>query len=496
MQYKKHGLITGRAPRGSALAVTLVMIALLSMGLLWMAQTVLAHQGMNKRKHELSRAFYAAEAGVAQVQHWGNFPADYTPNPSLFERVDPETLMGGGEEEGEETIVDLSANPELLFPSLAAEVDSGSFLLDQATLDNLDVGRFTSDYQYDVAHIKEIELLSSSAGDPINCFFKIRSLGESPDGIERTVLTYMDVSPVVIIRIPAPLISHNVAAVVGNARIHWGEAWAKNDFNMLNKSQLDYLDPSDSNYDPRAKYRSEGQINFPANWQWGENKDLFDPTRSQPGEAPASGDYVDAFYQHLPEGTLEWPDFDYQTFKDLAMSHGRYYSTDAAGNIYRDGIEDAAHQVDFLTEFGVANRDAAPYDFVFIDTINGQPPAADGSNLATISASGNSLGLKGVFWIGANFDAAGVGSPPSLTAEDPDGNSFALSQIFLDGVIYAAGTTEMSGNAGVYGSVITQRGFSGGGTPDVYYNARLADGLLLDNGNIGSVFKVALHTNY
>src|SRR5690606_33895418 len=128
---------------------------------------------------------------------------------------------------------------------------------------------------------------------------------------------------------------------------------SKGDFNMLNKSQMSYLIPSNASYDPHAKYRTEGQIIFPGNWSWGLNRDLYDPSATQPGAPPASGNYENAFFQHLPPGTLNWPDFPYEVFKELAQSHGRYYSTDAAGNIYRNGIETSANRVDFLTEFGV-----------------------------------------------------------------------------------------------------------------------------------------------
>jgi len=180
----------------------------------------------------------------------------------------------------------------------------------------------------------------------------------------------------------------------------------------------------------------------------------------------------------------------------MAITHGCYYSTDASGTIYKDGVEDEAHEVDFMTEFGIGNQNDAPYNLAFIDTIDGNPPESDGSNLATIAVSGNSIGIKGVFYIGANFDASGVGSPPTLTVEDPTGNLVPLSKIFMNGVLYSAGTLELSGNAGVYGSVVSELGFTGTGTPDVYYNEDLADGLELGNGNVGSVFRIDLENNY
>ena len=62
--------------------------------------------------------------------------------------------------------------------------------------------------------------------------------------------------------------------------------------------------------------------------------------------------------------------------------------------------------------------------------------------------------------------------------------------------MYAAGTVALGGNAGVYGSVIAQRGFIGGGTPDIYYNYKLADGLEMNNGNTGSVFQIVLQKTY
>ena len=136
-------------------------------------------------------------------------------------------------------------------------------------------------------------------------------------------------------------------------------------------------------------------------------------------------DYEEHFYQNVPEGELEFPDLAgfYDTFKDAAIQHGRYYSTDAAGNIYRDGIEpgdpgyDAdTHLVsDFAAEFsapdtdgdGVPDRDGNPEDVVFIDTVDGNPPADDGSNLADVSVSG-SLALEGFYSMAANFTVSGV----------------------------------------------------------------------------------------
>ena len=363
----------------------------------------------------------------------------------------------------------------------------------------MDVGYFTASADYAVAKIKEIELIEPDASDPVPCMFKVRSVGQSPNGVERTVLAYLDGNPSITIALPAALISFNEVGVWSNCRVHWGEAWSKNGTDMMQKSQSKHLDSSSASYDKWAKYRSEGEIRFDTTWKWGAGKDLFDPTRSQVGAAPASGNYADAFEQYLPEGTLEWPDFlsQYQVFKDHAIATGRYYSTDAAGNVYRDGVEDADHKVDFGAEFDIPDRGDGTYDFAFIDTVDGQPPAVDGSNLATITVAGGSFGLKGFYWLGAHYEGTGVGDPLAVDyAKDPDGNANTLSKVRLDGVLYSAGTVAMGGNDGIYGSVVAEHGYAGGGTPDIYYNVELENGLPLSNGNVGSTFRVVMQTNY
>lgn len=451
--------------RGTILMTSMAMIMLIAFGTVMLARMVIDQQRLDIRRRGLTRAYYAAQAGVSLVQHWSNYPQDYTVNPTLF-------VMG---------------NTSPGFDNLRAGLGTAGFTVSQSMLTTMNEGVFRSKYNYDVGKLTKLELTPHVAGDPVNCLFKVKSTGQSANGLTRTITAYLDINVAYIPPIPAGLLSYNGAAMGGNAKVHWGEAWSKYNFTMLNKSQMNYLSG-----DAWAKWRTEGVISFPNNWTDGADYDDSPPTQQ-----PGLGAYQNLFYHRLPAGSLPWPVFDYYNFKDMALSHGRYYSTDLAGNIYRDGIEDVAHKVgDFLTEFGIANRDTEPYRLYFIDTANGQPPAADGSNLATIRASGNGLGLKGVLWMGVNFDGSGVGNPPLITdAKDPDATAHTLSQIFLEGVIYAAGTVAMSGNCGVYGSVIAQKGFVGGGTPDIYYNKELSQGLLVDNGNTGSRFKVVLQKN-
>lgn len=475
-------IVQMRRRRGSVIATALFLTALAAIGTLLMSRTLLDQQRLNDRRRDLWRSFLIAEAGVAQVQHWGLYPDDYTPNTNLFEVTDPTSNVPGER-----------------FGNLAAALNGGGVTIDQEMLEQAGITAMTTGDGTEMGRIVEIQLLPPEVSDPVACFFKVQSTGESDSGLQRVVLAYMGINPVTStsLAVPAALISLNTGNTFGNGKIHWGEAWSKNDFDMdVSPNNMSYLTD-----DPWAIYRTEEQVNFSNNWKVGNNSNtdhLHDPSADLPGLFPnGEGDFKDNFVQNVPPGTLDWPDFlsEYQTFKDLAMSNGRYYSTDSSGNIYRDGDESST-PVDFLTEFGIADRSSAPFDLVFIDTVDGNPPALDGSNLAQINVSGNGLGLKGIFYINANFDANGVGSPPSVEGVDPDGNSATLQKIFHHGLLYSSGWMSMGGNAGIYGSVVAERGFDGGGTPDIYYDSDLADGIDLTNGNAGSPFNVVLRTNF
>ncbi len=302
-----------------------------------------------------------------------------------------------------------------------------------------------------------------------------------------------------LLQLGAALISMAITPQSGNTKVHWGEVWTKSDVNMPAKSQCGHIDKTSGSYDPFVSYRTEGSLLFDTTWKVGAGNDIYDPVnRTSPGDPPASGAYSDKpllpdgtyrqytqLDQHVPAGTLKWPDLlgAYEDFKVAAKQHGRYYGTDAAGNIYRDGIEDAAHLVDFNTEFGNADTVNDPHDHVFIDTIDGTAPKADGSNLATILNSGTGTGMKGIFWIGANMVQSSAGNPANLMVESPAAGhpKVNLAKVYLNGVLYSAGYIDVTGNPVVYGSVVVQKDFRGTGTFDVWYNWRLKDGLYAIN---------------
>jgi len=427
--------------KAAILVTTMFLCTIVALSTVWLVSTLLDQQKTNRRRRELLTAYYAAQSGLSQVLHWGNFPIEYDNNTgtsAFFFR-------------------DLTTNT---FPNLEAALprNSGTSL----TITSNKLRSFVSKYNLDISKIESIELIAPADSDPVPCVFKVRSVGSTPSGAKRSVFAYLNPNPLqdVDLQLGAGIISLAMGIQNGNGIAHWGESWSRSDFSLINKSQADNLDNTSREYDPFARYRTEARLLFNSTWKEGIGMDVVDvATARYPGRAPARGNYANGFEQFIPQGTLDWPDFlgSYQAFKDLARMHGRYYSTDSAGNIYRSGIKDKDHKVDFVIEFADADRESSPYDFVFIDTIDGNPPAANNSNIATISNSGTMAGMKGIYYICSNYRQGGSGNPADLhTAEKPILNSdgrvsfemTTLRKVFLDGNYLHGWKYAVSGAAG------------------------------------------------
>lgn len=484
-----------RGRRGAVvLAIALTLTLISAIGAVLMTRTLLDQHRVNQRRRDLWRAYHHAEAGIAQIQQWGAYPSTFQPDTTLFDEQRPADL----------DVQDLLLlEDESRYPVVAA-LDSTGLTVEESQLDAMGIDGFVTESGWNLGRITRISiypitasdtLVSTNPDDDNYAFFKVISRGISSSGLEREVRAYMKPTPVALIAAPGPLLSLSTATAFGNARIHWGEAWSKTDFEVLNNSQMQY-----ALSDPLVAWRTEGQFNFPANWNTSSTYQvnrLYDVNADRPGLFPDdTGDWKDIFFQNVPVGDLEFPDFisKYETFKKLAKANNRYFTSDANGNIYRNG-----QPVDFYQAF-TSNDPDTPFELAFIDTIDQQPPAADGSNLATINIQGdNDIGdrIRGFYYFAANFKVGGVGSPAAYTTESPvTGSDVTLQKIWLDGVIFTAGTMDMDGNAGVYGALVADRGFIGGGTPDVYYNSDLEDGLEIQKGNLGGPFSVVLSDNY
>jgi len=349
----------------------------------------------------------------------------------------------------------------------------------------------------------------------------------------------------------------------GNVGIHWGEAaslgdmtigpagskhntngtlrsvpWA-NTSHFISGATLDAWvgknnGATTSDFDPWYKVRAGGVMTAaPAGIQ---------PYPYTGGTTVATALAVGAdnsdLFQNAP---MQCPSFDYQIWKNVALSGGQdiHYLVWNAGtsNWQEDGVGTGKNVHDWTD---------GQEGFWFFDTTDRLPPDATGSNLTPKAAVGFSGGWSsaGFIYVNGDWDSSGTGSganrviiPPGEPWEDADldkvadpngeyvnltyptslsgtctvrspGSALAAQtgtatsangvtytyttdpnnrdaqgipftgQVHMQGVLYVAGTWEMTGNLLVFGSVVTRKGMvtTSSGSPDVWFDERLIKG--------------------
>jgi hypothetical protein len=113
---------------------------------------------------------------------------------------------------------------------------------------------------------------------------------------------------------------------------------------------------------------------------------------------------------------------------------------------------------------------------------------ANGS-YATVNI-GSSFFWKGLLYVEGNISTQGINSGQTVLGRNPDQyTAFAnggytsksgtlINSCYLDGVLAIAGSLNRQGNGAIYGSLICKGGYSGSGSPDIWYNPRNKGGIL------------------
>jgi len=227
---------------------------------------------------------------------------------------------------------------------------------------------------------------------------------------------------------------------------------------------------------------------------------------------------------HRLDPLVGCPEFDYQSFKDIAQSGGsdvHYYSWDN-GASFAENRTGAVTTMRALTD----NKTG----LFFFDTMDGKAPNGAGTNLTPeISLAGGTYGARGMLYLNtSNFETNGLGGRaidmlwpgepfrdsnqngkydtgedyinlnyaaisttdphaiPRGLAADTFGGSVTYNKYgpaitgqtaVVWGALYLSGTLDAQGNATYYGSVITKGGMANKmtGTPDIWWDPRLKD---------------------
>jgi len=375
-------------------------------------------------------------------------------------------------------------------------------------------------------------------GDKVVC--KVISTAESKAGIRTTVESVLIENPSINLASPGAILTEATTTFDGQFNVHWGDVWAKEDIVLPNNFWRNGTGAiSRETADPWMRIRTEQNLLYRETQQYHVDGRIDGGFGTTPIAAGSPNYYLPfletslhsrnrasfAGYENLQQHqNLEWPDYDYESWKTLFLTAGLpYYFAGPDGSVFgvdRELGSDTYGQLVGRTYdewFAVSPDDPDYFDtekcLAFIDTIptdesgnyaldeNGIPvrnatyksraPFEDGANMATIAQAGAGIHTRGAILVANNLEFRGQGNPPdSDTILDPEGNPYVTDpdgdeprhsfDVNHNGLLLSWGTVTNTGNRTVYGSIHALRGFAGSGSREVYYNYRLRDGSWLN----------------
>lgn len=237
-------------------------------------------------------------------------------------------------------------------------------------------------------------------------------------------------------------------------------------------------------------------------------------------DRPYIGTGYGNYFRNVPHSKiLEMITFmDYDLMKDLAKNRNAYWYTLASGNIRNPftGVE-----VSFITALTMVAPSTlnAYHDgvYMFIDTYGSADPGPSTTGAAIDATATGSLPMhsvsgafytEGIIYIAGSVNFSGLGATTTISAETPpeyeihynhnepiavfnpnDSSNLPIRSdpaekpasfsvdVHINGAFYADGVFDGNGNPAIFGSITTERGYVGSGTPELWYNYNLNVGL-------------------
>lgn len=337
------------------------------------------------------------------------------------------------------------------------------------------------------------------------------------DMVYRTAIMDVNFAQGVRITVPGGIVSGGTVGANGHFNLHWGEAWAKGEIQLkLNRKYTNKNQPP-WNWRPQSDNNQVGADTD----QWvkfitangfikDDNGDIIvdDSNISNVGALSTNLEkYGNILYQFMdrltPPGEqtlsqkidavieqyakLNDPSKGYLYWKQTAIQRDTYFRVAADGKVY-----DAYGNYRFASATAAMDyyRSLPNVYVAFFDTKDGNPPNAyppsdNRSNWADITFTGSLANCsKGLLYVAGNLKIGGSGRPPAIKILNPTEiennvpreSASTTAEVFHDGVIFTYGDFEYQGNPIIYGAVVTRGKYDCGGTPNVYYNARLKTG--------------------
>ncbi|MCI0371021.1 MAG: pilus assembly PilX N-terminal domain-containing protein [candidate division NC10 bacterium] len=379
----------------------------------------------------------------------------------------------------------VGSQPDLL-------LDGGLWSAHQGTLDSV----FTDLRAATGGRVRRVVVYGSLSG---NAAATVRVTGESRSGVSRTV--EMELIPIGAPGLANSIGSGGTAGWNGNFRVHWGGVRSVGNVTLANPGKtasqpaaVPGVIDGDNVGGGKVGYHvgPPGGYSTWDHWFTLRTAGTIDGFATQADLKDAYGQSATIWGDNLTptdsnvtiDTVATW---DYASLKKLSQQKGWYYESGTGVNAGQiRGPKTGGLWTDFKA--ALANQTG----FMFIDTTNGSPPAADGSNLASFTVSGGwYTGVSA--YVGGNLDFSGLGSGTSVTAqtppwdasladptqsEDPGMRQSRTLSVHIKGAFYSAGTVEGGGNVTTYGAFVALRGYGSSGDPEVWYDWGLRNGIL------------------
>jgi hypothetical protein len=454
--------------RGTTLIMTVILLLLLSLFSLMIFHDSESEVRMAGAQKDELQALYFAEAGIQLVNYWFHHPDNFRDEGNFFQDYP-------------------AGAPGQFFLKRSTDINGAPAFLDASGRSQFHGTQDRPDLAYDSARPNDDYFLNDPDRGVLRRLHKggglaglkiyrsampglvctVEATGATSSGAKRTVVAEFMETPVPVltgaIQIEVPM-DQPLPLLV-----HWGDvkAFGKNNLGK-NLTAIPVKDtaalPDGSPYP--ADHRIDGWVDFYI------GEEIVNPLPKDCEDC--SEPYLSAGYGNIHQRQNISPDhWDYSVYKSAARLYGTYYSTDAEGRLYLDGIRDSAHEYSAQQAFAVGNSRR----FIFIDTIDGNPPAS--GNLATLTAEAGDL--SGIAYLNANLKLISSGSGKTIQAQPPppfSGSSVVLDGIHFNGAIYSPGSLYVEGHSMLFGGVSFGKGISGPGTLEIWYDDRLRSGYL------------------
>jgi hypothetical protein len=272
---------------------------------------------------------------------------------------------------------------------------------------------------------------------------------------------------------------HQIAPESG-ALVHWGDLMVGGDLVLQRLEDIPLQ--SDSAPVTGMSYRDMSQRNdrWLSIWTGG----VVHLMQLSPGQ---SGDAVLPLNVHAnrhPVPGVRRDRWGYEQLKQLAKQHGTYLAIDREGLLYPSGSVEPGHGVtpdDYLRSRSVGDVRG----LIFIDTLDQKAPRVDNLGVVRLSTAY----LEAVLVVQGHVMVGPAGSGQSLSVLSPPAGgsgaavsraSVQLSDIHLNGALYAVGNITLDRSMRVFGAVVAEGTIATthpGVTMELWYDHEMGRGL-------------------